>query len=189
MLNSVDWQEWLHGEGTKLPVKIEYDTKLAERSYQLAAKWNDSRTIDPGNLPFSAKDLHEFSSNQTVVFLERLQRYDPLPALHIKSLGEIYSLDTTMNSEIRLRWYELALSAQEPAPLAWSTRAAEWVVGGGKGVDAGRGVKGRMKFCRPTFRAIYKVDPTLAKSSFEAHKAEFHPIARRMIAKDLGVEP
>ncbi|ELU39367.1 leukotriene-A4 hydrolase [Rhizoctonia solani AG-1 IA] len=167
----------------QLPVKIEYDTKLAERSYQLAAKWNDSRTIDPGNLPFSAKDLHEFSSNQTVVFLERLQRYDPLPALHIKSLGEIYSLDTTMNSEIRLRWYELALSAQEPAPLAWSTRAAEWVVGGGKGVDAGRGVKGRMKFCRPTFRAIYKVDPTLAKSSFEAHKAEFHPIARRMIAK------
>ncbi|GAB1527857.1 Leucyl aminopeptidase yscIV [Rhizoctonia solani] len=185
VLNSVDWQEWLHGEGTKLPVKIEYDTKLAERSYQLAAKWNDSRTIDPGNLPFSAKDLHEFSSNQTVVFLERLQRYDPLPALHIKSLGEIYSLDTTMNSEIRLRWYELALSAQEPAPLAWSTRAAEWVVGGGKGVDAGRGVKGRMKFCRPTFRAIYKVDPTLAKSSFEAHKAEFHPIARRMIAKRL----
>ncbi|KAF8703174.1 Leukotriene A4 hydrolase, C-terminal, partial [Rhizoctonia solani] len=190
VLNSVDWQEWLHGEGTKLPVKIEYDTKLAERSYQLAAKWNDSRTIDPGNLPFSAKDLHEFSSNQTVVFLERLQRYDPLPAPHIKSLGEIYSLDTTMNSEIRLRWYELALSAQEPAPLAWSTRAAEWVVGGGKGVDAGRGVKGRMKFCRPTFRAIYKVDPTLAKSSFEAHKAEFHPIARRMIAKiELYYQP
>ncbi|CEL62167.1 Leukotriene A-4 hydrolase homolog OS=Yarrowia lipolytica (strain CLIB 122 / E 150) GN=YALI0F00396g PE=3 SV=1 [Rhizoctonia solani AG-1 IB] len=93
-----------------------------------------------------------------------------------------------MNSEIRLRWYALALSGEVPAPLEWSTRAAEWVVGAGKGVDAGKGVKGRMKFCRPTFRAINKVIPALAKSSFEAHKDEFHPIARRMIAKDIGVE-
>jgi leukotriene-A4 hydrolase len=88
-----------------------------------------------------------------------------------------------MNAEIRLRWYALALSAQAPAPSEWSTRAAEWVVGDGNGVDAGKGVKGRMKFCRPTFRAISKVVPALAKSSFEAHKDEFHPIARRMIAK------
>ncbi|CCO33357.1 Leukotriene A-4 hydrolase homolog Short=LTA-4 hydrolase [Rhizoctonia solani AG-1 IB] len=88
-----------------------------------------------------------------------------------------------MNAEIRLRWYALALSAQAPAPSEWSTRAAEWVVGDGNGVDAGKGVKGRMKFCRPTFRAISKVVPELAKSSFEAHKDEFHPIARRMIAK------
>ncbi|KAG8690146.1 hypothetical protein FRC11_013549 [Ceratobasidium sp. 423] len=186
LLNSVDWQAWLYGEGTELPVKMEYDTTLAEKAYQLAAKWDESRSTDVGNLPFSAKDLHDFSSNQTVVFLERLQRYDPLPASHIRFLGDQYSLDTTMNAEIRQRWYELALSAQAPAPSEWATRAAEWVVGGGKGVDAGQGVKGRMKFCRPTFRAVNQVVPALAKSSFEAHKSEFHPIARRMIAKDIG---
>ncbi|ELU40820.1 leukotriene-A4 hydrolase [Rhizoctonia solani AG-1 IA] len=174
LLNSVDWQ---------LPAKIEYDTTLAEKAYQLAAKWDESRGVEAGSLPFSAKDLQEFSSNQTVVFLERLQRYDPLPASHIRFLGDEYSLDTTMNAEIRLRWYALALSAQAPAPSEWSTRAAEWVVGGGKAVDAGKGVQGRMKFCRPTFRAINNVVPALAKSSFEAHKDEFHPIARRMIAK------
>ncbi|KAF8707740.1 Leukotriene A4 hydrolase, C-terminal, partial [Rhizoctonia solani] len=183
LLNSVDWQAWLYGEGTKLPAKIEYDTTLAEKAYQLAAKWDESRGVEAGSLPFSAKDLQEFSSNQTVVFLERLQRYDPLPASHIRFLGDEYSLDTTMNAEIRLRWYALALSAQVPAPSEWSTRAAEWVVGGGKAVDAGKGVQGRMKFCRPTFRAINNVVPALAKSSFEAHKDEFHPIARRMIAK------
>ncbi|KAG8712903.1 hypothetical protein FRC08_013953 [Ceratobasidium sp. 394] len=134
-------------------------------------------------LPFSAKDLHGFNSNQTVVFLERLQGYQPLPASHIKHLAEAYSLDTTMNAEIRLRWYAVALSAQAPAPSEWATRAAEWIVGGGKGVDAGKGVKGRMKFCRPTFRAVNKVVPALAKSTFNAHSGEFHPIARRMIAK------
>ncbi|KAH7334057.1 leukotriene-A4 hydrolase [Rhizoctonia solani] len=183
LLNSVDWQAWLYGEGTKLPVEVEYDTTLAEKAYQLAAKWDESRGIEVGNLSFSAKDLDGFSSNQTVVFLERLQRYDPLPASHVKFLGDQYSLDATMNGEIRLRWYVLALSAQAPAPLEWSTRAAEWIVGGGKGVDAGKGVKGRMKFCRTTFRAINKVVPALAKSTFEAHKDEFHPIARRMITK------
>ncbi|KAG8740101.1 hypothetical protein FRC11_000406, partial [Ceratobasidium sp. 423] len=188
LLNSVDWQAWLCGEGTKLPVNMEYDTTLAEKAHQLAAKWDEYRSTDVGNLPFSAKDLHDFSSNQTVVFLERLQRYDPLPASHIRFLGDQYSLDTTMNGEIRLRWYELALSAQAPAPSEWATRATEWVVGGGKGVDAGQGVKGRMKFCRTTFRAVNKVDPALAKSSFEAHKSEFHPIARRMIAKDIGAD-
>ncbi|KEP52053.1 leukotriene-A4 hydrolase [Rhizoctonia solani 123E] len=188
LLNSVDWQAWLYGEGTKLPVKVEYDTTLAEEAYRLAVKWDESRGADVGSLPFSAKDLQDFSSNQTVVFLERLQRYDPLPASHIRFLGDQYSLDTTMNAEIRLRWYELALSAQAPAPSEWATRATEWVVGGGNGVDAGKGVKGRMKFCRPTFRTVNKVVPALAKRSFEAHKDEFHPIARRMIAKDIGAD-
>jgi leukotriene-A4 hydrolase len=112
-----------------------------------------------------------------------LQIYKPLPAPHIKQLGKEYSLDTNMNVEIRLRWYTLALSAQSPAPSDWATRAAEWIVGGGTGVDAGKGVKGRMKFCRPIFRAVNDVVPALAKSTFEAHSSEFHPIARRMIAK------
>jgi leukotriene-A4 hydrolase len=123
------------------------------------------------------------TSVPVVVFLERLQRYDPLPASHIRFLGDRYALDTTMNAEIRLRWYSLALGGQAPAPSEWASRAAEWVVGEGRGVDAGKGVKGRMKFCRPTFRAVNKVAPALAQRTFDAHKREFHPIARRMIAK------
>lgn len=188
VLNSVDWQAWLYGEGLELPEKIEYDTSLAEKAYALAIKWDESREKEASELGFSAKDLDGFNSNQTVVFLERLQGFPALPGSHIRHLAEAYSLDTTMNAEIRLRWYALALSAQSPAPTEWATRAAEWVVGGGKGTDAGKGVKGRMKFCRPTFRAINKVVPALAKSAFEAHSSEFHPIARRMIAKDIGAD-
>jgi leukotriene-A4 hydrolase len=29
-LDSVKWDEWLHGEGTKLPVEMKYDTSLAD---------------------------------------------------------------------------------------------------------------------------------------------------------------
>ena len=35
-LDSVDWEAWFHGEGTELPVKMEYDTTLAESAYELA---------------------------------------------------------------------------------------------------------------------------------------------------------
>ena len=55
--------------------------------------------------------------------------------------------------------------------------AANWVVGkDGSGV-----IKGQMKFCRPVFRAVRKVDADLAKQVFEPSKYAFHPIARKMI--------
>jgi len=58
-----------------------------------------------------------------------------------------------------------------------------WVVG-----DDGTGViKGRMKFCRPIFRLVNKVDKNLAVSVFTKAKDAFHPIARKLIEKDLGI--
>ncbi|KAG8741670.1 hypothetical protein FRC12_015597, partial [Ceratobasidium sp. 428] len=65
VLNSVNWQEWLYGEGLELPEKILYDTTLAEKAYALAAKWDQSRETEASELPFTAKDLHGFNSNQT----------------------------------------------------------------------------------------------------------------------------
>lgn len=57
--------------------------------------------------------------------------------------------------------------------------AAKWVVG-----DDGTGIiKGRMKFCRPVLRYANKANPEEAKSIFTKHKANFHPIARRLIEK------
>lgn len=79
-----------------------------------------------------------------------------------------------------MRFYELAL--KDPASRAardFVTEAANWVVGNdGTGV-----IKGRMKFCRPVLRAVYKVDRHLAVSVFGGKKNEFHPIARKMIEK------
>jgi hypothetical protein len=42
---------------------------------------------------------------------------------------------------------------------------------------------GRMKFCRPIFKAVGQVDSALAKEVFEKSKEAFHPIARRLIEK------
>jgi len=178
LLRTVDWDAWLYGEGLNLPVEIKYDTSLATNAYALAHRWDKSRNVDESKLEFKPSDLDSFNANQKVVFLERLQLAEPLPASHIHVLTRTYGFDTTLNDEIRLRWYKLAL-ATDAAPI-YASRAADWVV------DK-RGVKGRMKFCRPVFRAVYEVDSELARYTWEENRQFFHPIARKLIDKDLGL--
>jgi Leukotriene A4 hydrolase, C-terminal len=64
----------------------------------------------------------------------------------------------------------------------FANQALKWVTGrDGTGV-----IKGRMKFCRPIFRAASRVNAGLAKESFAQSKEEFHPIARKLIEKVRG---
>lgn len=172
-------QAWFYGEGVELPVQEKIDLTLTEQAYALAEKWDLARAIEIPETSFSAEDMDGFTSGQKAVFLERLQAFPPLPAGHIAHLGNLYKVADTSNAEIRFRFYELVLRAPSSVPEHLTEEAARWVVG-----DDGSGViKGRAKFCRPIFRLIAKIDRDLAVKSFEKHKAEFHPIARKLIEK------
>ncbi|KAG8986317.1 hypothetical protein FRB90_004074, partial [Tulasnella sp. 427] len=187
ILNKVDFDTWLHGEGLELPAVIEYDTSLAKKAYDLADAWNKSRSSSPSDLKFSPSDLKDFSSNQIVVFLEALQSLSPpLPGSHLQHMNDTYSsFNTTGNAEIRSRWYGLVLENPDKSfAKEFTEQAAKWIVGSEKGST---GLKGRMKFCRPGFRSIHKVESDLAVKYFEANKQYFHPIAAKLISKDLGL--
>ena len=172
-------QAWFYGEGVELPVQEEFDLTLAKQAYALADRWDLARAIDISKTSFSADDMDGFNSSQKAVFLERLQALPPLPASHIAHLGSLYKVVDTLNAEIRFRFYGLALRDPSCVPERLTEEAARWVVG-----DDGSGlVKGRAKFCRPVFRSIAKIDRDLAVRYFEKHKAEFHPIARKLIEK------
>ncbi|CAK5268784.1 unnamed protein product [Mycena citricolor] len=168
-LDSIDWDAWFYGQDLGLPVKMEYDTSMAQVPYDLAARWDISRsTADVEGLEFVKADVTDLLSTQIVVFLERLQEYPGLPHSHLLHLGNLYGISASQNSE--------SISASHFAP-----EAARWVVG-----DDGTGViKGRMKFCRPTLRAVFLVDKALATSTWTKHQTKFHPIARKMVDKDL----
>lgn len=47
------------------------------------------------------------------------------------------------------------------------------------------GKVGRMKFVRPLYRGLVKVDRKLAEETFEKNKDFYHPICRGMVEKDL----
>ncbi|KAG2002580.1 leukotriene-A4 hydrolase [Coprinopsis cinerea AmutBmut pab1-1] len=181
-LDTVNWDAWLYGEGTELPVKMEYDTELAKAAYDLASRWDGARNVDPSRLNFKEDDLKGFDTNQQIAFLEKLQDYPPLPGTLIALLGSTYQFATTGNAETRCRFYGVALKdPQAPDSKTWAADAAKWVVGAdGSGV-----VKGRMKFCRPTFRAIAKADKPLAEKTFKENRLSFHPIAAKLIEKDI----
>ncbi|KAJ7630308.1 peptidase family M1-domain-containing protein [Roridomyces roridus] len=183
LLDSIDWNAWLYGEGVKLPVDMEktYDSSLAQAAYALAERWDASRGGDASS--FKKGDLDGFDSNQIVVFLERLQTLPALPLSHLIHLGSAYGLAGTPNAEIRLRFYELVLTPPTSEAAAhFVGEAGRWVIGA-----EGNGVKGRMKFCRPVFRAAFAVNSGLALELWAKHKNSFHPIAKRLIDKDLGV--
>lgn len=184
-LDSVDWDAWLYGDGLDLPVAPKYDTSLAQQAYELAKRWDASRTKNVGELDFKETDLKNFNSNQKVVFLERLESYEALPPDHILHMGKLYQISDTPNAEIRLRYYEVALrDTKNENAISIAEEAAKWVVG-----DDGTGIlKGRMKFCRPIFRAVNGVNKDLAKKTYLPHKTAFHPIAQKLIEKDLGVD-
>jgi leukotriene-A4 hydrolase len=44
-----------------------------------------------------------------------------------------------------------------------------------------------MKFVRPLFRSLNKVDHELAVKTFEANREFYHPICRQLVEKDLGL--
>jgi leukotriene-A4 hydrolase len=182
----------------ELPVKMEYDMTLAEEAYALAERWDKSRDIlDLSKLDFDETDLKMLASNQIsqysarskysirrlilsiVAFLDRLQSLPTLPSSHIIYLGKLYHLSQSTNAEHRLRFYEIAMADHlSRAAKLFAPEAARWVVG-----DDGTGLKGRMKFCRPIFKAVHKVDRELSVAVFSQSKSAFHPIARKLIEK------
>ncbi|KAF9975726.1 Leukotriene A-4 hydrolase [Actinomortierella ambigua] len=173
LLNTVDWEAWLAGTGMP-PVKNHFDDTLAKACNCLCKKWDDARK-EAKPSEFSPKDLEDFSSNQKVVFLERLSEVAPLPHGHLDLMDELYHLTNVRNSEVRFRWQMVCLKANYkkiyPEVVAFATSM------------------GRMKFCRPLFRTLYRAEDgaELARKEFLAHRSFFHPIASTMIAKDLGL--
>ncbi|KAJ7602257.1 leukotriene A4 hydrolase [Mycena rosella] len=109
LLDSVDWQAWLYGDGLKLPVEMTYDATLAQAAYALADHWDAARA-SADTAEFTKADLDGFNANQIIVFLERLQALPALPLAHITHLGTLYALSSSPNAEIRLRFYALAFA-------------------------------------------------------------------------------
>ncbi|KAI0809140.1 peptidase family M1-domain-containing protein [Irpex lacteus] len=183
VLNTIKFDEWLYGEGLKLPDEVKYDTSSVEAALNLAARWDKARDNTNPKSIFSPEDVKNFESNQKVVFLQTLRTYPSLPSSHVNAIAELYEVSGTHNSEIRLQFYEVALSDPESAAAKkYAPTALKWVVGEDDG-----SLKGRMKFCRPTFVRAGKVDHELAVKTFKAHSSAFHPIARKLIEKDLGI--
>lgn len=184
ILDTVDWDTWFYAPGMP-PVKLNFDTSLADVCYKLADKWVAAIKAAPAGGAdeayfrglFSADDIAGWTSTQYVVLLDSLADATTESAATtaaVRTLGDVYQFASSSNPEVISRWYTLAV----PAHLGPATyqALADWL-----------GTVGRMKFVRPGFRLLVKVDRDLAVATFRKHEAFYHPICRSMVAKDLGL--
>lgn len=165
-LAEIDWEGRFYSPG--MPPKPDFDTSLIDACYKLAEQWKDP------NFKPSPKDVAHLSANQKLVFLGQIQAFaEPLDAARAETLGEVYELMASKNVEVKSAYFEVSLKCQaaKTYPLV-----AELL-----------GQVGRMKFVRPLFQALNKVDRELALQTFERNREFYHPICRAMVAKDLGV--
>lgn len=113
----------------------------------------------------------------TVIFLERLETYPSLPSKHLYHLDTLYRFSESTNSEIRTAFYLVVLKdATSAIAKGFAQPVLDWVTGKYSGI-----IQGRMKFCRPLFRAVNKIDREKTLAAYYGARTLFHPIARKLI--------
>lgn len=110
---------------------------MAVKCENLANKWDDERTTGkPHDAP--ASEFESFTSNQKVMFLERLLLKDPFPTSILQKMDEQYKLTAVQNAEVRFRWQWLCLKGEYEFIFPHVVKFITEV--------------GRMKFVRPLYR-------------------------------------
>lgn len=179
VLSQIDWDAWYNKPGMPTVVNT-FDRTLVETAESLAEE------IFSGKTAPTSSQLEGWSSNQVVLFLEKIQKLQKAAstedekereriATTLKALDDTFDFTHSKNSEIRHRWYQAAIRAELefvfPAVISFLKE------------------QGRMKFVRPLYRDLFASvkGKDLAVSTFKEWKANYHLIAQKMVAKDLGL--
>jgi len=170
-LADLDWDSWFYKPG--LPPKPAFNTELADLCLNLADKWEALGKGESGFTPTQG-DIHGFTANQLVVFLEKVQTFSPpLPAKLVEQMGEVYSFAASKNVEVTSRYLTVGLQSHAVSVYEPTAKLL--------------GEVGRMKFVRPLYQGLAECDKDLALKTFHSNRDFYHPICRAMVEKVLKV--
>ncbi|KAK8124565.1 Leucine aminopeptidase 2 [Apiospora kogelbergensis] len=162
----IPWEDRFYKPG--LPPKPDFDTSYVDSCMALAEKWKSS------DYKPDLKDVESFTSNQTLVFLQAVQDFSPcLSVERAQLLGSTYNISSSKNVELKTAYYGIALRAGDREAFP--------------GICELLGSVGRMKFVRPLYRQLVKLDRALAVETFEKNKDFYPSTTKGQLAKDLGL--
>lgn len=164
-LASVDWDCWMNEPGMPKHANV-FDTSLSEGTATLAQRWK------AGGAGCGPEDIKGWGAREKVMFLERVQEFAPVSAETIDAMDKAYGFSAVGNAEIKFRWQMLRLLSNDQRG---NDLVADFL-----------GSQGRMKFVRPLYRQLAKINKPFAQQTFDRFKASYHPIASKMVAKDLA---
>eukprot|EP01080_Neovahlkampfia_damariscottae_P005822 gene5822-9645_t len=163
-IKEIDWNSWFYSTGMP-PVQNKFNDILSKNSIELASRWSKNQ-----NDNFSKNDLENWSTIQILYFLEQFFESSNIDDNFLERLDEIYSF-STKNFEIKFQYFMLCLKFdyKKIIPL----------------VEQMLSEQGRMKFVRPLYRSLKKLDKQIANDIFNKYKDTYHGIASKMIENDL----
>lgn len=171
----MDWYAWTCTPG--LPaVVLNYDTTYHDQSKALTDKWIKLNTTNKFDEMKGDDYLGWSAIHQQVPFMDFLLEHVKTKGLLFEStlikMDQLYNLTSSKNSEIRFRWQRICLQCgYEPI----QSQVVDFIT-----------TQGRMKFVRPLYRDLMRVNPDLAKSTFMKNRDMYHPIAAKMLGQDLN---
>ncbi|KAJ5791376.1 uncharacterized protein N7518_008387 [Penicillium psychrosexuale] len=167
VLNELDWDKWFYAPG--LPPKPSFDTSMVDVVYELSKKW---QSLPDSSFKPYISDIQGLTANQLVVFLEQILLLErPLSPQVSKLMGDVYGLTESSNIEVSHLYCQVGMKAGDDSVIEPTTDLL--------------GRVGRMKFVRPLYRNLQKINRPVALATFEKNKDFYHPICRGMVEKDL----
>lgn len=172
--SKIDWNTWLHKPGMPpIDILTIANDVLAKEAKNEANKWLNNEQEES-----SGDKVKNFSPAQFILFLDTITlgmkdvKEEAKRGL-VEALTAALGLDKQRNCERLFRWNMLVLMA----------KCDQWYPNVVKMLE----MQGRMKYLRPLYREMNKVDPELAKKTFKENSFRYHNIAEKMVGTDLGV--
>lgn len=172
----IPWHAWFHDRdpnGCPVDVMRYCDDSLLVQAADLAQYWADTKGLGDRPVPV---EFAGFNTQLKAAFIGMLASRDGVPRIDAQTrlrLDAAYGVSKMPNFEIRLRWLTLTLQLGVLTPDVVDS------------VKRYLAEQGRMKFCRPIYRLLAKLNPQLARDVLESCRAGYHPICTRMCLVDL----
>lgn len=158
------------------PVANKFDTTLTTQATKLGEQITASSNPDTWT-SVSKNVLKKWPASLWILLLDTLllkQEQASFTPAHLDAIDSFTHrhLTTTHNAELRFRWYTLSLRSGDLRVLDKTVEMLK--------------EQGRMKFVRPLFRDLCTaLGPAQAEAIFADCKHLYHPIAAKMIQRDI----
>ncbi|EEY63192.1 leukotriene A-4 hydrolase, putative [Phytophthora infestans T30-4] len=177
-LRQIDWDGWFFSTGSPL-IENKFDTSVISQVRALGDKMMATSDNDKWAKTMTPSALRKWPASLWILLLDTLLLLQTgsqtkLSAAHLDAIDAFAHrhLSTTHNSELRFRWFTLSLRSCDLRVL---DRTVEFLK-----------EQGRMKFVRPLFRDLcVALGVVQGAAIFEDCKALYHPIAAKMIQRDI----
>lgn len=174
LLERIDWERWLSGEGMP-PVIPNYDRTLLQACQKHAEIWTDHDLDEIKTLPAITEPLTSAQKIELLALLLQKKTIKSLTSEKVLFLEQTYQIKATRNAEIRFRFLRLCIRARMIEKM---NEIIDFL-----------NSNFRMKFVRPIYKELssWTQAKPLAIENFNKVKNQMMSVCAYGVSKDLGI--